>query len=225
MLKDIYRAALTALLSMAALFILTKLMGRRQVAQLSLYDYVTGITIGSIASELAVAPFSELAVPFTALVVYALLTVAMSILTDKFLWARSFITGKPAVIFDRGKFDAKVMKAYRVDVNEFLSNARSMGYFDPCDIETAILEPNGKLSILPIAGRRPANPCDLSLAVEADRVPVSVIISGKLRAENLTRAGYDEAWLQKRLKEQNSPDISEILLAQCDMNGGLNIWK
>ncbi|MGN1349300.1 MAG: DUF421 domain-containing protein, partial [Acutalibacteraceae bacterium] len=156
------KVGLTALLSALALFILTKLMGHKQLAQLDVFDYVNGITIGSIAAEMATELEAPLK-PFIALVVYALIAVALSIISNKFPASRKIIVGHPIILLDKDKLYRKNFKKAKLDLNEFLCLCRGQGYFDINQIETAVFEHNGSLSILPKAGNKPLTPDDMKV--------------------------------------------------------------
>ena len=130
--------ALTALGSLAALFLLTKLSGNKQVSQMNLFDYVMGITIGSIAAEMASELESPLR-PLWAMVVYGLAAWGIALLTNKSIRVRRFITGKPLILMDSGVIYRKNLRRARMDLNEFLMYCRVSGYFDLNQIQTAIL--------------------------------------------------------------------------------------
>ena len=148
---------LTALGSLAALFLLTKLSGNKQVSQMNLFDYVMGITIGSIAAEMASELESPLR-PLWAMVVYGLAAWGIALLTNKSIRVRRFITGKPLILMDSGVIYRKNLRRARMDLNEFLMYCRVSGYFDLDQIQTAILEHNGTVTFLPAAMQRPVTP-------------------------------------------------------------------
>lgn len=154
--------ALTALGSLAALFLLTKLSGNKQVSQMNLFDYVMGITIGSIAAEMASELESPLR-PLWAMVVYGLTAWGIALLTNRSIRVRRFITGKPLILMDSGVIYRKNLRRARMDLNEFLMYCRVSGYFDLNQIQTAILEHNGTVTFLPAAMQRPVTPADLSM--------------------------------------------------------------
>ncbi len=208
---DILKAILTALLSVTALFAIAKLMGHKQVAQLDFFDYISGITIGSVAAELATeleAPWK----PLIALVVYGLVSVLLGLLTHKFPKTRKYINGTPTILQDNGTLYRKNLKKAKLDLSEFLLLCREQGYFDLDEIQTAIFEHNGKLSILPRAANRPATPDDLSITAKATHIGTEVIMDGRIMGENLHRMGRDEAWLKKAIRAQGYDDVKAILL-------------
>jgi len=208
---EIIKVILTALLSVVALFFITKLMGHKQVAQLDFFDYVSGITIGSIGAELA----TELEKPYNpliALAVYGGASLLLNLLAHKMPKTRKFINGTPTILMDNGKLYRRNIKQAKLDLTEFMLMCREQGYFDLDEIQTAIFEQNGKLSILPKAANRPATPEDLNLPVKAAHIGVEVILDGRIMGDNVTRIGRNEKWLEKQIRSQGFGDAREIFL-------------
>ncbi|MDD2568615.1 MAG: DUF421 domain-containing protein [Clostridia bacterium] len=220
---DILHIILTATGSVLTLFLLTKIMGNRQMSQLSMFDYITGITIGSIAAEMATA-LEEFAKPLTAMIVYAFFALIFSIATDKSIKLRRILTGETLVLFQNGKLYKNNLKKARLDVSEFLSQCRTNGYYDISKLQSAILEPNGKISFLPLATQRPVTPADFKLTPSPEQPLVNLIIDGKPLPDNLKFIGRDEKWLINQLKNQNISDIKQVFLANCDIGYKLNIY-
>ncbi|MBQ3483630.1 MAG: DUF421 domain-containing protein [Clostridia bacterium] len=208
---DVIRVILTALLSVAALFAVTKLMGHKQVAQLDFFDYVCGITIGSIGAELA----TELEAPeqpLIALAVYGLASLTLNLLAHKIPRTRKYINGTPTVLLNGGKLYRKNMKQAKLDLSEFLLLCREQGYFDLDSIQTAVFEHNGRLSILPRASSRPITPADLKIPAKASHISTEVIMDGRVMGENLSRMERDATWLEAQLRAQGCADVKEIYL-------------
>lgn len=214
---------LTSLSSAAVLFILAKLMGHKQIVQLDLFDYITGITIGSIAAEFATELENPIQ-PLIAMIVYGLIAVCLSILTSKFPRIRKYINGTPTILMNDGKLYRKNMKKARLDLSEFLVLCRQSGYFDLSAIQTAIFEYNGQLTILPTSGQRPATPDDLSLTPPPACIFTEVIMDGRIMGENLHRKGLNEQWLQKQLELQGYRSAKEVYVGLCDQNNQLSLY-
>ena len=209
---DIIKVILTSILSVAALFIITKIMGHKQVAQLDFFDYVSGITIGSIGAELA-TELEEPYKPLVALAIYGLTSIILSLIAHKFPRTRKYINGTPSILMNDGKLYRKNLKKAKLDLSEFMLLCREQGYFDLDEIQTAIFEHNGKLSILPKSDRRPATPQDLNIWVKPSQISTEIIMDGRVMSENLSRMGRNEAWLNKQLKSNGVKNAKEILLA------------
>lgn len=220
---ELLQVAITSVVSFLVLFVLAKFIGHRQIAQLSAFDYIIGITIGSIAAEMA-TELEEPLQPLLAMVVYALLSILLEVLALRHPRMRKFIDGTPTIILDNGKLYRKNMKKAHLDLTEFLLQCRKQGYFDLGAIQTAVYESNGQLSILPVAARRPVTPEDLSLAPEKEQIFVEVIMDGRILGGNLQRMGVNEAWLQKQLQAQGYHDASEIYLGLVDSGKQLSLY-
>ena len=208
---DIVRVILTAVLSVVALFAVTKIMGHKQVAQLDFFDYVSGITIGSIGAELA-TELDEPHRPLIALGIYGVVSVVLNLLTDKLPHTRRFINGAPTILMNDGRLYRGNLKKAKLDLSEFMLLCREQGYFDLEDVAVAVFEHNGKLSILPKAAKRPVTPEDLKITARAAHVGVEVIMDGRVMGENLWRMGRDEEWLMGQLKLEGYESAREVLL-------------
>lgn len=156
--------------------------------------------------------------------VYGFFSILVAMLTDKSVVMRRFIVGNPTVLMKNGRLYYDGFKKSHLDVNEFLMKCRNNGYFDITQIDTAILEPNGRVSFLPVSENRPATPKDFKIAVTQDELVANVIIDGKIIEKSLKLIGKDSNWLCNRLKNQNQTDLSKILLASCNGNGTLTVF-
>ena len=233
----------TSLFSIIVLFLLAKLMGNRQVSQMSMFDYVNGITIGSIAAEFATSLEDDYWMPLTAMVVYGVTAALISYITCKSMAARKFINGKPVVLYENGKLYEKNLAAAKLDINEFLTQCRTAGYFDLADLQTAILETNGqrqkahlavglqnsglqigKVSFLPLAAQRPVTPEDLQMTPDPERPCVNVILDGTVIPKNLKYTGNDDVWLKKQLEAQHVTRIGDVFLATVNAQNELAVY-
>lgn len=221
---DLLFTALTALFSFVYMFLIAKLMGHRQIAQLDSFDYIIGITVGSIAAELA-TELEEPMKPIVAMAVYGVMAVAVSRFTLRWQRSRKYIEGTPTILFHNGKLYRENLKKARVDLSEFLGLCRQQGYFDLNQIYTVVFEHNGALSILPLESDRPATPRDFQLEPQQTTFPTEVIMEGQVLGENLKRMGKEETWLKEQLKSQGFHSPKEIFLALCDQNGQLTCYR
>ena len=220
---EILKVILTSLLSVVTLFLITKIMGHKQMAQLDFFDYITGITIGSIAAELA-TELEQPWKPLIALVIYGVISVLLSLLINKVPKVRKYLNGAPTVIMDNGKLSRKNMKKAKMDLNEFLVLCRNAGYFDLNAIQTAVFEYNGTLTILPVSTERPVTPKDMELKPQQETVFTEVILDGRILDENLHKLGLDVTWLQKQLEKQGFRNAKEIYLGVCDKENTLALY-
>lgn len=211
---DVLTLAVTAVVSYVVLFLLTKLVGNKQISQMTMFDYISGISIGSIAAEMATELEMPLR-PLTGMVVYGLLTWGVALWTNKSLAARRAFTGKPLILYDGGTLFRENLKRAKLDLSEFLTLCRAGGWFDLSQLETVVFEHNGNLSFLPKEAYRAAQPTDLALSPKQSTLLTPVIMDGEVLPENLRSVGKDGVWLTKKLHEQGYSAPKEILLALC----------
>lgn len=220
---DLLQVFITALGAVIVLFILTKIMGRKQMSQLSMFDYIVGISLGSIAAEMATT-LEDFRKPLIAMIVFAFMDVANSFACLKSIKMRRLLTGKPVILMENGKIYEGNLRKSRIDINEFLSQCRNNGFYNIDNIQAAVLEPNGKISFLPKASHRPATPDDFNLAPSPEKPEINIIIDGNVMEENLSYSGNNEKWLENELKANGISDISDVLLATYDSNKKLKIY-
>ena len=199
--------------SIVVLFILTKIMGQREMSQLSIFDYIISITIGSIAAEMATSLENNFVEPLVAMIVYAVVTLIIGILNTRFVKLRPIFSGRTLILYDNGTLFKENFKKSKIDLNEFLVQCRTNGYFNLSDIKTALLEENGKISFLPMSEKRPANPSDFNIHPVDDNIVTNIILDGKIMEKNLSELGYDKLWLMNTLQKQGITKIDNIFLA------------
>ncbi len=216
---------LKSVLSLSILFVLSKWIGSRQMSEMSMFDYINGITIGSIAAEASITVDDDVLVPLCAMLIYGGATVLLSWLSDKSLPARRFIVGRPYVIYQNGEFIYKHLKKCKIDLSEFLMAAREAGYFDLSELEAVVYEHNGKFSFLPVSDSKPLTPKDMNIELEKNYVFANIIMEGKIMPENLRYAGRDENWLNTQLEGQNIKDIKEVFLGVCNPGGDCYFFR
>ena len=210
--------------SIIILFVLTKIMGQREMSQLSIFDYFITITIGSIAAEMSTSLESNFIEPVVAMIIYALVTLTVSFLNTKYVKLRPFFSGRTLILYDNGTLFKENFKKAKIDLNEFLVQCRTSGFFNLSDIKTALLEENGKISFLPYSDKRPANPSDFNMKPQEDGVVTNLILDGKVMEENLNELGFDKLWLNEMLQRQGIIKIENIFLATYNSDGNLSAY-
>lgn len=210
--------------SIAVLFVLTKLSGSRQISEMSFFDYVIGITIGSIAAEMATNIDLEWWKGITAMTFYALTGIVLSYISQKSLKARKFISGQPIILIEKGKILRKNLNKAKIEINDLLTSARSNGYFNLADIEYAIMETTGKISFMPVALKRQLTPKDFNFAPMADGLYINVIIDGRIMEKDLKNADMTKKELKEHLKDRGKK-AEDILLATVDNKKQLTIFE
>lgn len=210
---------LTTLVSLLSLFVITRLTGNRQISSLSAYDYVNSITLGSIAAEMATADDHHFWYTFIAMVIYGIFTFFCAVVTDKSIRLRRLLIGSPIVLMEHGKLYRSRFRHAHLDTEEFTALLRSMGYFDIAQIDSAVLETNGKLSVLPKAEQRPLTPGDMQLTVPAAAMTCTFIHDGVLCEDALKRCGRDRIWLDRQLSSAGIGSIKDVFLASLHPDG------
>ena len=220
---EILQVLITSAVSLAVLFLLTKLMGNKQVSQLSMFDYIIGISIGSIAAEMA-TELENPENPLAAMIVYGVIAFLVSVISQRSVKVRKVMSGRPLVIMDNGIIYRENLKKARIDLSDFLTQCRTSGYFDLNQIQTAVMEYNGAISFLPVSKYRPATPSDMDIQPEQEYLQMTVIMDGHINKSNLKLSGNNEVWLTKQLHLQGYNNPSDVLLALCDNNNKLTVF-
>ena len=223
--KELFDVTIRAISSLVTLFLVTKMLGKKQVSQLSLFDYVIGISIGNFAAEMTINLESNEINGIWAVVLFGLFAYIISILTMKSIWLRRFFMGTPTILIQNGKILESNLKKVKFDINDMLEEIRIAGYFDLSQVEYAIMEANGTLSILPKSECKPLTPKDMKIKVDSEGLCSNVVIDGKIMINNLEHINKDEKWLNNQLKVKGYDDTSKILLATVDINERLVIYE
>lgn len=212
-----------SVVSLIILFLITKLMGKKQVSELSLFDYVIGISIGNYTAEMVMNFDYQYINGIIAILTFGIISYLVSVLTMKNMSLRRFLIGVPTIIIDEGEISLEALKKAKLDINDFLEQCRGEGYFDVSEISSAILEVNGKISILPKRDYQIPTLKDLKIKANKEYLSVNVIIDGNLMENNLKNSNKNKAWLDKELEKQGYNGYENILLATIT-NDSLNIF-
>lgn len=208
------------LLAVVILFFLTKLLGKRQVSQLSLFEYITGITIGSIAAYVSLDAETEWGLGLVSLTVWVACSYSIEYLQIKSKRMRDFIDSKGSVLIEHGRVLEKNLKKERLTTDELMEQLRKKSAFNLADVEFAIMEPSGDINVLLKRENQPLTPKDLGLPVQPEREPQTVIMDGQILEEALQKSGRNRNWLDKKLAEVKAA-VPDVFLAQIDASGEL----
>jgi uncharacterized membrane protein YcaP (DUF421 family) len=196
-----------------------RVMGKRQIGELQPFELVITIMI----SELASLPMQDTRIPLIhgviPIVTLLLLEIIISILQLKSETARLVLSGKPSILINKGIIDYKIMKSQRVNLNDLFEEIRLQGYYNLEDIEYAILETSGQLSIIPKTNLSNATKEDLNIQTAQDGLPITLILDGKINHKNLIIAGKNEKWLLDILKSKKVNDYSKVFIAIINSKG------
>lgn len=204
--------------------IVMRIMGKRQIGQLQPFELVVAILI----SELAAVPMQNTGIPLVnGLVPILTLLVAqmsMSFIALKSTKARGFICGRPSVLIKNGEIQELQLKKEMYTLNDLLEQLRINSTPNIADVEFAILETNGQLSIIPKSQKRPLSAEDLKISTKYEGMPLDLIVDGTIIYKNLKIINLDEEWLQKEIKKLSNNDIKDILFASIDSDGNI-YWQ
>ncbi len=223
--KELWDVTFRAISSLITLFLVTKMLGKKQVSQLSLFDYVIGISIGNFAAEMTINLESNELNGILAVIIFGVVAYIVSWATMKSIVLRRFFMGTPTILIQNGKILEDNLRKVKFDINDMLEEVRGAGYFDLSQVEYAIMEVNGNLSVLPKPDYRPLTPKDMNLKVNRESICANVIIDSKIMHKNLHNMNKDEKWLLKELKVKGYTDTAKILLATLDIDEKLTIYE
>ena len=212
-MSGIVRVTINAFVSFIYLFIIGKILGKKQIAELDFIDYVVGISIGSIAAEMATDVDRPWYYFLIAMSVFAGLDLIIAMLGRKGNFFKKLLKGTPLILVKNGKIDFEELKKSKLDINDVTGMARSLGYFDFNDIAFAILETNGTLSILPKANQKPVVCEDLKIKPEKPSLTQNLIVDGNISDFALKYLEKDKTWLYKRANIKSKNELKNILLA------------
>ena len=212
------------IISLVVLFIITKMMGYRQVSQLNMYDYINGITIGSIASELVMGGFDNILQPLIAMIVYAIVIIFLSKAAASSLKLRKLIDGQAVVLYENDQIYNEELEKAKLDLDEFLMQCRIAGYFNLNELQTVVLETNGSFSFFPKEKYRPAVVNDLNITINKVKLPTVLIKQGIIFHDNLNINGQDETWLENELNVRGIP-LSDVILMFQEDNSNLAVYS
>ena len=203
------------------LLLFTKLMGQREIGRLTLIDFIVAVTIGSVVGGTLSSSTAGLKGPMIAVATLAGLEIFISVLGLKSPKLRRVLEEEPIVLVQNGVLLENILKKTRINLDDLLSQLRQKGYFYLNQVEFAVLEPNGKISVLPKSQNRPVTPNDLKIETNYEGYPSVVIEDGDVRSENLSRMSLSVKWLQKELEKNNVSSPKDVLIAILDTQGRL----
>ncbi|GIP31519.1 DUF421 domain-containing protein [Paenibacillus sp. J2TS4] len=219
-MQEWLEVALRTLTAVVILFVLTKLLGKRQVTQLSVFEYITGITIGSLAAYISLDLEAKWYLGIVALAVWVMISFGIELLQIKSKWFRDFIDGRGRVLIKDGKIMEDNLKKERLSTDELLEELRRKNAFRVADVEFAVMEPSGEINVLLKRENQPITPRHLGIKVGPEQEPQTVIMDGKRMDEPLATMGLSREWLQTEL-DKLGVALENVFLGQVDAYGQL----
>jgi uncharacterized membrane protein YcaP (DUF421 family) len=221
-LPDILRTIIRSILLIVGLFIITKLLGKKQLSSLSFFEYIVGITVGDIAGTLAMDPDLSLRDGIASMIVWSFVPLAISMISLRSRAFRKIVEGKPTTFIENGNILEKNMLKEKYSIDELLEQLRKKSVFRVADVEFASLDSNGELSVLLKKAKQPLKYEDIGLKMEEGSAPVPVMMDGKLIQENLRWAGLDRTSLIEKVQAAGyKPE--QVFYAEVDSTGNLSV--
>jgi uncharacterized membrane protein YcaP (DUF421 family) len=221
--NDLLRDTWQTTLIFITLLILTRILDKTQVGQLTLYEYVSGITIGSLAATIAASESDKLWSNYYDLILFAALTYIVSFCTMKSRPFRTLIEGSPSIIIENGRIIKENMKSLRLDLDELNALLRNKDVLDISEVQYAVLETTGEMSIIKKSAFQPLTKSDMNIFLADPTLPVELIMDGEIIEENLKKQNLTPTWLAEQLKLRNIKSASNIMYAVIDSKGQLFI--
>ncbi|WP_297429346.1 DUF421 domain-containing protein [Clostridium sp.] len=214
-----------SIIAFFSLLIFAKILGKQQISQLTFFDYALGITIGSIAATLTTDLSSRAWPHFVGLFIWCILGYLMQVITEKWRYAAKYIEGEPTIVIMNGKIMENVLRKMKYTAADLMALLRNKDVFDLSQVDFAIIEPNGQLSVLKKPEYEPLTPKDMSIIKAPSGISTELIYDGILIDQNLKQLNKTEKWLMDQLKMYEVKDVSEVFLATLTPSGSLYIDK
>ena len=221
-MQDWMLVTIRTILTLVVLFLMTKLLGKRQVSQLSLFEYITGITIGSLAATIPIEVDGTWHLGLISMIVWVACSLGIEFLTIKSKKTRDIIDSKGTVLIKDGKVLEDNLKKERLTLDELMEQLRSKGVFRVADAEFAVMEPSGEVNVLLVKENQPITPSSLGITVAPEQEPQLIIMDGNIMDEPLATIGLNRAWLDVEL-EKIGVAVENVFLGQVDSYGQLYV--
>lgn len=215
--------------SLITLYLITRMLGKKLLSQLTIYDYIVGITIGSLGADTIISLDKHFLNGIIAIFVFGISALVISWLSLKSSKLNKVFNGKPTILMENGEFVYENLRSSKISICKFIEQARINGYYDLDIINYAILETNGQISFLPKEEYQKVNLKDLKANVKtkSDKQTycLNIIIDGDIQKDILSFMGKDEEWLTKEMKKLKVFDLSKIVLATIDQNNKIKVFR
>jgi uncharacterized membrane protein YcaP (DUF421 family) len=212
------------LLGFIVLFTLARSLGRKEISQMTFFNFVSAIAIGSIAANLVVNQNLSIRNGILALAGWAAFTLIMDIFDIKSKMARKITTGDPIIVIKEGKIVERSLKKSRLDIDALKAMLRQKNIFSLADVDYAIFESNGKLSVMPKEPKQPITKSDMNKVSTTKKLvpfPTEVITDGLVLTNNLSKLKLNQEWLEQQLKQAGVQSPSDVFYAEVQQDGTL----
>ena len=224
MFEETINVLIKGFMSLLFLFFVIKMLGKKQVSQLNVFDYVIGISLGNLAAEMTINSDISIINGFLAIAIYGSCSLFVSFITNKSIIARRFISGVPVVLIEHGKISKEQLKKVKIDVNDLLQDAREDGIFDISKVDYAIMEVSGKVTFLLKSENEPVTNKDMNIKKNKGGLTANLVMDGNIMINNLKAIGKDVKWLMNKIKDNNAK-LENIFLLVYNSEGKVTIYE
>jgi uncharacterized membrane protein YcaP (DUF421 family) len=225
-MNTVIETSLRTVIGFTVLLILTRLLGKKQLGQLTIFTYITGIAMGNIAGDMVVHRDIKLSDGIAGLSIWAVMTFIVEFASLKSSRARVFLDGEPTIVIKKGVILQKPLAKQRLNMDDLSMLLRINNVFSIRDVDYAVLEPNGQLSVLKKPELDPVVKKDMQIQTQARRnIPAELIVDGRLVEKNLKEFNLDAKWLDNELKKAGINSLQDVFYAEYQMDGSLFISR
>ncbi|MRG87102.1 DUF421 domain-containing protein [Salinibacillus xinjiangensis] len=220
---DFFALTIDSLVGFFALFVLTKILGKSQITQITAFDFIAALVLGELVGNALFDDKAGVLAIIYAVFLWGFLIYGTEFITQKIASSRELLEGKPSIVIRNGKLQRDAMKKAKLDLNQLQHLLRSKDTFSIQEVEFAVFETDGTISVLKKSLKQGPTREDLNAKPERVVLPYSVIIDGEIVLDNLQEAQLTEDWLRNELKKQEVNDPTQIFYAEWDEVGGLYV--
>ncbi|MFC4320604.1 DUF421 domain-containing protein [Litchfieldia salsa] len=222
---EFVRIATDLIVGFVSLLIITKIMGKTQITQITPFDFISALILGELVGNAVYDKETGIFQIVFAVVLWGSLIFCIEIITQKFRRSRTFLEGTPKIVIHKGQIDRDALKKSKLDLNQLQHLLRGKGAFSMREVEYAILENDGSISVLKKAPYSQPTRKDLNIEGPLIKLPICLISDGEVIWENVKSIGYDENWLQDQMKTLDVGTYKEIIYAEWKEGEGFYAQK
>ncbi|NFD78206.1 DUF421 domain-containing protein [Clostridium botulinum] len=215
----IMEVILRSIFTYIILLVLGRIMGRKLISNITFYDFMIGVLIGSIGVRIALGPRDTPLLALISAIVVTILVIITDYLDIKSINFRKLINGDPIVLISNGKLLDYNLKKVKITINTLMMELRKKDIFNVDDVAFAVIETDGELSVLPKANKQPITTGDLNISTNTNGLMRDIIIDGKIMYDNLKSTNHDEQWVRQQLKNHNIYSVEEVFYAGLNSSG------
>ena len=217
--------SIRTIISFIVLLTLTRLLGKKQLSQLTVFTYITGIVLGEMAGEIILSKDISIVNGVFVMTLWCAMVITVEYVSMKSAPVRALLDDEPEIVIKKGRIVEQALKKQRLNLDDLSMQLRLNQVFSIMDVEYAILEPNGALTVMKKQGKDPVTKEDMNIKPEAAGMPSEIISDGKIVEKNLPELGYSRQALYNELQKQGVSDIKSVLYAELQPDGRLYIQK